>query len=387
MRIITILLMSSLFLASAEAASLAELFPSDDAFITPPLPDSEFMYSDSNGELADGGQGDEVAMLAFDMAKTESAARDSTLASEAMHELLLEIRDIESGDLIRDAHIRVYMDDGTQHAGTLRYVGEDGRMSLQLPAASWKITLKLDITSTPGKDYYSQFQVILAGDINMSAFMQPVGSLGGEVIDSEDRLVPGAELKFDCRGDYGELASIRSDQFGSFSAEWLPVGQCKVSALNGGMAGSHIVEISHGQMSSVTIMLETAVASPMEDYSWLLLPITLAILGLSVIITLVIFKKPRGRLEQEAPPEIKPDRHMQDVLQALDENERRILESLMEKGGESLQNRMTREFGWPKSSMSRALGGLEARNLITTEKLGRIKRIRLSEWFLNGKKA
>jgi uncharacterized membrane protein len=62
------------------------------------------------------------------------------------------------------------------------------------------------------------------------------------------------------------------------------------------------------------------------------------------------------------------------------------VQRLIENGGQSQQNKLGRELGLPKSSLSRAIGGLDARHLIITEKLGRVKRVELSPWFLNGKK-
>jgi len=363
-------------LASAENQGLADLFPSGDATIMPPNIGDEFggmEIEEPPSESADSlFEGDSKAMAAE--------------AANGFNNLIIEIQDINTGELITDAHIRVFLDDGQQQLGTLRFVGENGLMSLQLPSATWTVTLKLDITDTPGKDYYSQFQTILVNDVNITAFMQPVGSLSGDVVDASNNLVPNAELKFECSGDYGETQSVMTDQFGSFSADWLPIGSCKVSAISGKKVGSSNIEIKHAQISSSTIQLEKEVASLMDDYSWLLL-VFVFVLAAVVIVLFMKYKKREKEMPPSEPKEIKPDGHMKDVLQALDENERTLLEFLMQRGGKSLQNKMTRELGWPKSSMSRALGGLEARNIIKTEKLGRIKRVELSEWFLNGKKA
>jgi hypothetical protein len=366
---IAVLLFSSLALAENNT-SLAEIFPSNDTTFLPPSVD----------ELGSPEAEETPQKSANGMFAIEAGAADS---AGDIKNLNLEIRDIKSGDLITDAHIRVYMSNNGQQVGTLRFVGEDGTISLQLPADTWQITLKLDIIGTPGKDYYSQFQVILNSDQNQTAFMQAVGSLSGDVVDENNKLIQDAEVKFECSGDYGETALLATDQFGSFSAEWLPVGSCKVSAISGKKVSSSTVQISQGEVSVVSIVLEKDVATPVDDYSWLLL---LSVFVLAAIALLFFKKSNRKPSPKEGPKPVRPDRHMNDILSALDENERKIIELLMEKGGESLQNKMTRELGFPKSSMSRAVGGLEARGLIETEKLGRIKRVKLSQWFLNGKK-
>jgi DNA-binding MarR family transcriptional regulator len=274
------------------------------------------------------------------------------------------------------------LDDGVDQIATLRFVGDDGNMDLELHPSSWSLILRLDITSTPGKDYYSSMQIVVSGDKNITVFMEPVGSLMGEVIDPNNNLVRGASVKLECSGDYAITDPITTDEFGSFTAHWLPVGACKVSALNGKRAGSASVQISQGLLSDVQITLTQGVAQNEEDYLWLL---ALALAVLIVVIFLVFFKRKNPVLEGQSEP-IKPDRHMNDILSALDENEGKIIKYLMDSGGKSKQNILCRELGVPKSSLSRAVSGLEARNLIKTEKLGRVKRVELSEWFLNGKR-
>jgi len=369
--ILVLLLVS---LAAAENVSLEDLFPSGDATIMPPSIE-EALAGEPVAE-------DEAPEAAGALASALEAPRALDKVGDGLLTLTLNIRDIRTDQPITDAHIRVYLDDGQQQAGTLRFVGGDGRMILQLPPATWSVTLKLDLTDTPGKDYYSRFETMLTGDQNLTAFMQPVGSLTGDVVDSDNNLISGAQIKFECIGDYGEVQSTVTDQFGSFSADWLPIGTCRVSALSG-KTGSSSVEISHGQMSSLTISLNQGVSEPAGDYMWVLIIIVAA---LALLAGLALSKRGVKEPEVEVPKEIEPDGRMKDITSALDESERRILEFLMQKGGKSQQNHIGRELGFPKSSLSRAIGGLEARNLVETEKLGRIKRVELSDWFLNGRR-
>jgi LPXTG-motif cell wall-anchored protein len=356
--------------------SLTEIFGNEDSSILPPEVEGiEGSQPSPQAEESTAGNAAPKAMFA-------EAATDDALGPE-FYTVILEIEDINTGNLITDAHIRLMLDDGEDTLATLRFVGEDGKMDLQLSPGSWSLTLRLDITSTVGKDYYSYLELMVNRNINQTVFMQPVGSLMGEVIDENNNLIPDASIKFNCGGDYGHLGTLNTDEFGSFSADWLPVGSCRVSALNGNKAGSANVQIAQGQLSEVTITLSKGVAPNNEDYTWMaaLIGLILAIAGF-----LIYRRKKKPTLPEEPAEPVKRNGHMDNILHAIDENERRIVEALMEEGGKSQQNKLGRKLDMPKSSLSRAVSGLASRDIVKTEKLGRIKRIELSEWFLNGKK-
>ena len=373
---ISVLLLASL--AYAENDSLGDLFPNDDSGITPPSLGTEIADGEETPQEAPTNAFEEMA--AADTAGAKSLGE--TFDADSSGNLTLTIKDVDTGSLITNAHIRMFLTQNGNTLDTLRFVGEDGKMQLQLSPGLWDITLKLDITSTVGKDYFSRLSVIVNGNTTDTAFMQPVGSLMGEVYDSSNSLVPGATIKFECQGDYGVTGDMTSDQFGSFSAEWLPIGSCKVSALKGERVGSQTVQIAQGQLSEARLMLEQKVITE-PDYSRLIIIVVIVVIAAAVF----FFLRKRSRpIVIEESKEITPDKHMNDILSALDETEKSIMENLLQMGGKSLQSKIGRELSLPKSSLSRAIGGLEARNIVKTEKLGRIKRVELSEWFLNGKK-
>lgn len=371
MRLLVILGILLLLASVASAENLTDIFAGNDSSISPPPIGGE-------AEIGNGTPQEGLAM-----AETAGNLKLAAAApSWPPRTLTLLITDANTGQLIKNAHIRLFMTDGDERLDTLRFVGADGKISLQLRQGTWTGTLKLDITSTVGKDYYFGFETPLENDTELIAYMQPVGSLMGEVFDSQNNLVPGASVSFKCAGDYGLAEPITTDQLGAFSAEWLPVGSCKVSAISGNKAGSQTVQIAQGQLSEVRLTLEQSVIAK-EDYSW----VVLSILAVVIVVIIVVFlRRKHEKPKAEEGKQIAPDKHMGDILSALDENEKPIIELLMRSGGKSLQNKIGRELGLPKSSLSRAIGGLEARNLIKTEKLGRIKRVELSDWFLNGKK-
>ncbi len=367
-----ILVLLLISLTAAENQSLEELFASGDAAITPPSVEEALA-----GEMAVGKGSDRRPAMALPIA----GAEEEKTETGGLVPLILNLRDITNYQPITNAHIRLYLDNGQQRVATLRFVGENGRMVIQLPPATWNIILKLDLMDTPGKDYYSQFETILSSSQNLTAFLQPVGSLRGDVIDREGNLIIGAQIKFECSGDYGETQPTVTDQFGSFSAEWLPVGMCRVSALSK-KAGFSVVNISQGQISHLTITLKQGLSGPEADYSW---PVLILVAVIALLTGLILSKMIAKKSQVEEVRVIEPNGRMRDIISALDENERRVIEFLMQKGGKSQQNHIGRELEFPKSSLSRIISGLEVRNLIKTEKIGRIKRVELSDWFLNGK--
>jgi len=367
-------------LAAADA-NLSGIFAGNESGIIPPGVDSldDTQLDESSGNL---GGAPQAGLMAAEAAPKMMAAVATAVWEGGPKSLGLLIKDVSTGELITNAHIRVFMDNGKEKTGTLRFVGDDGRMDLQLDPGQWAITMMLDITSTAGKDYYSEMDVPINADTNMTVFLQPVGSLSGEVLDSNSNLLPGATIKFECAGDYGLDSSSVTDEFGTFSAEWLPIGSCRIFALYGSKAGSATVQIVRGQLSEIRITLEQTIAKAQQDYTWLIA------VAVAAVVALFLFharmrKKPASK---EAPQPVKLDNRMEAMLSALDDVERKIVERLIENGGQSQQNKLGRELGLPKSSLSRAIGGLDARHLIVTEKLGRVKRVELSPWFLNGKK-
>lgn len=356
----------SVFLAvsfvSAENASMSDIFTGGSAITPPSL---EGMETGNATGAAPAGAG-------------------GALTANPL--LTLGIVDLSTGEKLTNAHIRLTLDNGADTIDTLRFVGTDGLLKLQLQPGVWSIILRLDLTLTEGQDYYSRFDADLRADRNATAFMQPVGSLRGEVYDSGDNLLPGATVKFDCSNDYGETSPLTTDEFGSFKADSLPAGSCKVSALLAGKAGSQTVQITQGGIANVKIVLGQSVASEGLDYIWFLL---LAVVAIAAVVHFILMPRRHSiqllpKLPEGASP-IKPDSHMIDILSALDATERKIVESVMASGGKSEQNKMGRELGLPKSSLSRAVSGLEARDILKTEKLGRTRRLQLSDWFLNRK--
>jgi len=301
-----------------------------------------------------------------------------------LNTLTVTLRDVNTNQSIKNANFRASLDDGQTKLQITGFVGNDGILQMRIEPSEWTIVLMIDVPGTVGKDYYGIFGVLLNTDKNMTVSVQPVGSVRGEVVDYKGMLIQGATVKLSCSGEYGIEDQTYTDAFGSFSADWLPVGPCRISALSGGRTGSLNLNVSQGQLSDVKIVLERNVTSQEFNLIWLVVP--LASVAAAVIVASLFIRRKNHKVPKENASPITSDRRMADILSSMDENERKIMEFLMAAGGKSQQNKICRELGLPKSSLSRAIGGLEARNLVKTEKLGRVNRVELSNWFLNGKK-
>ena len=72
----------------------------------------------------------------------------------------------------------------------------------------------------------------------------------------------------------------------------------------------------------------------------------------------------------------------QDILKTLSENEKKVAEHLLSSGNNSTQARMRNSLGMPKTSLARVLQMLERKRVVEVERIGKLKKVRLTDWFL-----
>ena len=286
-----------------------------------------------------------------------------------------ELRDYESKELINDIHMNIFildLEEGSE-VNTLQYVDEEGILELRLDPGSYEIILKVDDLGTRGKDYYFKANVQVRQDIEQAIYLFPVGSLRGFVYDN-DKAVNGADLKFECSGNYGDLTLESTDSFGSFSKEWLPLGSCRVIAEYGGKMGFNDVEIREAEIADVEINLSRSILG--RPYvNWGLL---LALLAVFVFV--LFYKRKKPIQKEETQVELSP--RTKDVLNTLKEKEKEVVDHLLENEYNSTQASIRNNTGIPKTSLARLFDSLEAKKVIIVEKIGKMKKIKLTEWFL-----
>ena len=82
----------------------------------------------------------------------------------------------------------------------------------------------------------------------------------------------------------------------------------------------------------------------------------------------------------EQPPRLEELETVSTAMRVLREPAKKILEVLVKKGGEILQNDLCLETNFSKAKISRTLRELEARNVISRKQYGSTKKIILSDW-------
>jgi len=297
--------------------------------------------------------------------------------------VILHLADIESGECLRDLHVelRLREEELGIELNTIRYF-EDCNISVDLEEGRWHLTLKADNLSTEGKDYFEETTLSLLNASKpptLVAYMKPVGTVIGEVIDEEGRIVVNAKVKFDCSSGYGILSEQQTDSFGLFKGEWLPQGLCKISALYNHQVGSVDVFVERGGLDEVSIELEKTTTSSLTDYSPLLWFILLA--ALFVIAGYLLRKKKNNKRPSNEP--IEPTEGMLSIMKTLEDRQKKIVQTLLEEGGLLQQVDICYKTGTPKASVSRYVAQLESRKIVESTRIGRLKEVKLTSWFLN----
>ncbi|MCK4492205.1 MAG: hypothetical protein KAU03_06250, partial [Candidatus Altiarchaeales archaeon] len=293
-------------------------------------------------------------------------------------ELILVIMNMEQ-DVISNTHILLEIENPEEgrKENTLRYSDGEGRISLNLNPGSWQINAKIDDFSTPGKDYISnRLEIHLWNSTTRDLFMLPVGSLRGNVYNELGERIVGAKVKVDCARDWGDKDTV-SDDFGSFSLDYVPVGSCEVSALSDNKVGVSRINITRGELKTINIILGQEVKSGFD--------LTTPLIALFLITAVVVFlyfskgKKPRV-IEKETRIELTG--RMEDIIQTLTDREKSIVNLLIESDGKLTQAEARHFLGIPKATISRDVNSLKRKRIVETIKIGRNRDIRLSRWFL-----
>ncbi len=292
--------------------------------------------------------------------------------------IIIILTDIETDNCLRDVHVKLELKniESGERINTIRYFKECN-ISLNIPTGKWLLTLKADNLSTEGKDFYSDTSVEYLNDSHIkivNVYMKPVGSVRGEVIDNEGKIVVDARIKFECSAEYGVLDDIETDSYGSFRRDYLPEGRCRISALYNNKVGSVDVIIHKGKLTDVNIKLEkTTTTTGFMDY-------ILYILVVFTVITFYAFFKKRKKGKKK---EIKASHGMLSIMETLSNGQKRIVEELLKSGGKLSQVDICYKTGMPKASVSRYISTLESRKIIESTRIGRLKEVKLSEWFLS----
>jgi len=208
-------------------------------------------------------------------------------------------------------------------------------------------------------------------------------TIKGVVLDSLDNLVSGAELKADCL----EGENFTTDKFGSFRIESVPKGGCRVYATFGEGVGFEDVYVENETVDLEIKLDKTIVKLSERNNDWLV------VLGMGILILIIILlylkrlSKKEKKLEKKEIKEEKEikelkQKRVQDILKTLDKKEREVVKFLLENNYKSSQAKIRHGTGITRTSLARRLKNLEAKNIVSVERLGKLVKVKLTNWFL-----
>lgn len=328
--------------------------------------------------------------------------------------LELTVKDLSSNTriaslpvLVKLTNVRTGIEDKTNE-----YIDAQGQLVYRLEPGSWRLELEIFDPETDGVKYYGQRVMYIQEQepvLNRSLYLTPVGSLEGVAVHEDGKLAGQALLDFRCsfggQFDYPE----RTDQFGSFKLAVAPAGTCRITASTRDHVGTADVNITQGQDHTIKIVLDQSAASLRLSTSvaWL-------IAGGGVLVLLFIgYILLRRRLKSELKNELIPkarfarkilrkirrvretpekaaEKHVgelnpraRDIIQTLNEREKKSVEFLLsQKSHQATQAQLRNNTGIPKTSLARVFQSLEHKKVISVEKIGKMKKVTLTAWFL-----
>lgn len=265
---------------------------------------------------------------------------------------------------------------------------------LTLPKGTYQLTWRVDDLQTPGKDFYGTQEILLDKNQDKEVMLFPVGSVKGVVYDKLNNLVSKAALKVECGRDYGEKIPPQTDKVGSFALLYAPIGECAITATSRDAVGTTKITIDQGSSQNVEIRLDRAVIEEQDNGAVFIVMLFIIII---VAVAAIIIWKP---WKQKQPIHHAPQHHQQteekpeetqqqkmgkrttDVLNTLNEKERKVVQFLLDNNEESTQAKIRYGTAIPKTSLARIFVGLQNKRIITIESFGKLKKIKLTPWFL-----
>ncbi len=331
-------------------------------------------------------------------------------------DLYITVRKLENNQLV--AAQPVSMEFTNVNTGTTinltEFANRQGIINYRISIGNWKLVMSLDAPETPEMDYAAERTFLVEEfrpSANMTVYLAPVGAVEGSVANPSGKLVNGADVTFKCRS---HSSSTKTDQFGTFKKELLPVGECKVQAAYEGMVGSTTANVTQGELNEVTVRLNKSILYSTRQYLYAVLG--LIVVGGGIFAGYRIFrrrKKKEKRTEQDrrrrkkgkpgkAPPKeagksadegsegekegLNP--RARDIMKTLNDREGKIVEFLLSQDDrKSTQATIRNSTGIPKTSLARIFQSLENKRVIEIEKIGKLKKIRLTDWFLGKEKS
>ena len=277
-----------------------------------------------------------------------------------------------------------------------RYFIEEGeKLKIFLEEGVNHLELFVDQPTTPGNDFYTKVEIEKAKESLLHViYLSPGASAQGFVQDERGNAISGAEVKINCNSQ--EEQELLTDQFGSFTVEFVPQGSCTVYALSSDRLAFEQLTVSQGEELFLDLKLEHSV---IEGGTSFFLPL----LSISFIFLFYLFLKPqkvyltlkrrfsKTKTHYFGTKKISKDldvghfslgRRAHDIVMTLRENEKKIVTALLEEKKELSFTSLRYRSGLSKSSLFRNLQTLEQKNIVKTIRDGKLRKIKFSNWFL-----
>ncbi len=317
------------------------------------------------------------------------------LAQNESANVVLTFVDAISKEPISDVFVNVE----TNGNVSTYYLEKDQNLRLNLKKEDYRLKILVNDPTTKSYDYYGETFLSTDKESVNVIYLYPVGSLSGFVKDKLDIVIAAADLKFNCNNAFGLNYPQKTDKFGSFSLDYVPIGNCTVYGSYQESLGVGEVEVKKGEKNAVDVKLNNVLIVPNDrNYSDLiflsLIVVILVAGGLGYYFmrkTKSLEKKEReeekviNKLKEEVT-EVQESRGLsqkeKDIIKTLRDNERKIVEFLLEQKDPVYFSKIHYKTGLSKSSLFRNLRSLENKHIVETVKEGKVRMVKLSDWFL-----
>lgn len=269
----------------------------------------------------------------------------------------------------------------------------DSIIDFSVPPGKYDVGFYIDTLSTPGRDYYANVNLNIEDSTARDILVLPIASLNGRVIYDSAIVATNAKVWFDCDKDFGIEYPPRTDSVGRFSVAYIPTGGCLIQAKLGNKYGSENVVLAKGEKEEIVLNLNQELSNSL---SYILAGLVVLVIGL------VIFfwrkKKPRAvKLEtedvqaaikimrmtdKETLKEIEKDKRIQDILSTLNKDERAVADFLIQHKFKASQPQIFKATLIPRTTIARQLISLEAKKILQSRKVRKIKEVELTDWFI-----
>ncbi|MGV8150336.1 MAG: helix-turn-helix transcriptional regulator [Candidatus Woesearchaeota archaeon] len=298
-------------------------------------------------------------------------------------------------------------------------VARNNILSFPLYQGFYDISIGIDDPVTSGFDYYGKTSVSVDSNKRVEIDAVPIGSRRIEIRDRNNLPLGDIPVRIDCDVLSGEQKYFRTDSFGIVEASFLPVGKCVFRAAVGDFIIMQNDTIAKGSAKTVVMKFENY-SKNVSSVFWIIVVVAILFVVLLAFSYFIfykilikkkvvnhIFRRPasvvkKNILENQDVNDVdsmmndaeRPNNDVKnDIMTALNANERRVVSFILEEQEKHFsKNNSHKDFylhqakivygaGISKTTLVRLLQSLEQKKIIEWERSGKIKKVRLTEWF------